>query len=108
VRTRHSRSYVRFINGGFLLGGFTRALAFRYLGRVEVGEPERAVTITTDDRGRPKRPRRRPETGSEPVIAICYNPSRGLYLVCKPTRGALRGISILVGQSQVRDVEDFT
>jgi len=43
----------------------------------------------------------------EKVIAILYEPARDLYHVCTPTRGVLRGISVLVGGDEVSFLEDF-
>lgn len=44
---------------------------------------------------------------SEVVFAILYEPERNLYHVCTPSRGALRGMSVLVGADEVSLVEDF-
>jgi len=44
----------------------------------------------------------------EIVIAILYEPKRNLYHVCTPTRGVLRGMSILAGGHSVFTVADFT
>ncbi|RJR51416.1 MAG: hypothetical protein C4576_03690 [Desulfobacteraceae bacterium] len=44
---------------------------------------------------------------NEPVIAILYEPKRDLYHVCTPTRGVLRGMSILAGRRSVSEVSDF-
>ncbi len=43
----------------------------------------------------------------EPVIAILYEPARQLYHVCTPTRGVVRGWSILVGEGTVQEAVDF-
>jgi hypothetical protein len=44
------------------------------------------------------------EVTGEPVVAIL----KGItYLVCTPNRGVLRGFPILVGEKEVRQVEDF-
>ncbi len=43
----------------------------------------------------------------ETVIAILYEPARHLYHVCTPTRGAARGMSILVGEDSVQEAVDF-
>jgi len=44
---------------------------------------------------------------SEEVFAILYEPDRNLYHVCTPSRGVLRGMSVLVGVDEVSLVEDF-
>jgi hypothetical protein len=41
------------------------------------------------------------------VIAILYEPLRSLYHVCTPHRGIIRGMPILVGEHDVRQVVDF-
>lgn len=41
------------------------------------------------------------------VIAILFDESRSLYLVCTPNRGVIRGDPILVGQHSVISVRDF-
>lgn len=43
----------------------------------------------------------------EPVIAILYEPLRDLYHVCTPSRGVVRGISILAGANSVSGSTDF-
>lgn len=43
----------------------------------------------------------------EPVIAILYDTSRGLYYVCTPNRGVLRGTPILVGKNEVESAVNF-
>lgn len=43
----------------------------------------------------------------EHVIAILYEDLRSLYHVCTPNRGVLRGMSILVGQHEVKEAVDF-
>jgi hypothetical protein len=43
----------------------------------------------------------------EPVIAILFDASRNLYLICTPNRGVLRGEPYLAGSSEIRSVEDF-
>jgi hypothetical protein len=43
----------------------------------------------------------------EPVIAILYEDLRKLYHVCTPSRGVVRGMSILVGAAEVEEVVDF-
>lgn len=43
----------------------------------------------------------------EPVVAILHEPSRRLYHVCTTNRGVVRGMSILVGEHDVRSCEDF-
>lgn len=43
----------------------------------------------------------------EPVIAILYEPARHLYHVCTASRGVVRGMSILVGENEVRECHDF-
>jgi hypothetical protein len=41
------------------------------------------------------------------VVAILFDKSRSLYLVCTPYRGAIGGSPILVGEHDVRTVLDF-
>ncbi|HET8669686.1 MAG TPA: hypothetical protein VFM05_03380 [Candidatus Saccharimonadales bacterium] len=43
----------------------------------------------------------------ETVVAILYEPARGLYHVCTLSRGVARGMSILVGLNDVRSATDF-
>ncbi len=43
----------------------------------------------------------------EQVLAILYEPGRKLYHVCTPSRGVVRGMSILVGSHEVRERVDF-
>jgi len=43
----------------------------------------------------------------EEVFAILYEPERDLYHVCTPSRGVLRGMSVLVGANEVSSTEDF-
>ncbi len=43
----------------------------------------------------------------ETVIAILYEPMRALYHICSPTRGVVRGHSIIVSEQSVSAVVDF-
>jgi len=48
------------------------------------------------------------ESGGEGiVVAILFDQSRSLYLVCTPDRGIIRGGPILVGGHDVYAVSDF-
>lgn len=47
-----------------------------------------------------------PHTG-EPVIMILFDKLRGLYLVCTPNRGVIRGMPIMVGQNEIVSVKKF-
>jgi hypothetical protein len=43
----------------------------------------------------------------EPVVAILREKRRPLYHVCTPSRGAMQGLSILIGAQSVVDVKEF-
>jgi hypothetical protein len=43
----------------------------------------------------------------EPIIAILYEPGKNRYHVCTPTRGVIKGKSILVGGHSVEAVIEF-
>jgi hypothetical protein len=45
--------------------------------------------------------------GSGIVVAILFDRTRSLYLVCTPYRGVISGSPILVGEHEVRAVSDF-
>jgi hypothetical protein len=45
--------------------------------------------------------------GSGIVVAILFDQTRSLYLVCTPYRGVISGSPILVGEHEVRTVSDF-
>lgn len=45
--------------------------------------------------------------GSGIVVAILFDQTRSLYLVCTPYRGVISGSPILVGEHEVRAVSDF-
>lgn len=47
------------------------------------------------------------QPNGELVIAIIFDESRNLYLVCTPNRGVARGGPILVGAHDVLSVIDF-
>jgi len=44
------------------------------------------------------------DTNNEEIVAILES---NAYLICTPNRGVLRGMPILVGQEEIRHIEDF-
>lgn len=49
-----------------------------------------------------------PRTHEEVIAILETAPKKGLpYLVCTPNRGVVRGEPMLVGDNEIRDIEDF-
>ncbi len=44
------------------------------------------------------------DTNNEEIVAILES---NAYLICTPNRGVLRSMPILVGQEEIRHIEDF-